>query len=61
MLGLLSYITLVPVMFVTTFNDYKKDLLFFFLLCVNLLGLVFCVFFFTNIVIPWCYVQQLII
>lgn len=45
-LGPLSYITLVPVMFVTTFNDYKKDLLFFFLLCVNLLGLVFCVFFF---------------
>lgn len=45
MLGPLSYITLVPVMFVTRFNDYKKDLLFFFLLCVNLLGLVFCVFF----------------
>lgn len=51
MLGPLSYITLVPVMFVTTFNDYKKDLLFFFLLCVNLLGLVFCVFFFLLILL----------
>lgn len=62
MLGPLSYITLVPVMFVTRFNDYKKDLIFFFPVVCELVGVsILCFFFFTNIVIPWCYVQQLII
>lgn len=51
MLGPLSYITLVPVMFVTRFNDYKKDLIFFFPVVCELVGVSILCFFFLLILL----------